>query len=57
MMKGKQHLEGQLDLLVFANSEAGCQRLEPTIRAEVTGLLRFLLDECIVSNATEAVDE
>lgn len=53
-MKGKQHLEGQLDLLVFVNSEAG---LEPTIRAEVTGLLRFLLDECIVPNATEAVDE
>jgi hypothetical protein len=57
MMKGKQHLEGQLDLLVFANSEAGRQRLEPTVRAEVTGLLRFLLDECIVPNATEAVDE
>ena len=56
-MKGKQHLEGQLDLPVFANSEAGYQRLEPTVRAEVTGVLRFLLDECIVPNATEAVDE
>jgi hypothetical protein len=52
-MKRKQPLEGELDLLVFANSEAGCKRLEPMVRAEVTGLLRFLLDECIA----EAVDE
>ena len=58
MVKQQQHAQWrQLDLLVFANSETQCQRLDPMVRAEVTGLLKLLLDECSASEATEAADE
>jgi hypothetical protein len=57
-VKQQQHAQWrQLDLLVFANSETQCQRLDPMVRAEVTGLLKLLLDECSAANATEAADE
>jgi hypothetical protein len=57
-VKQQQHAQWrQLDLLVFANSETQCQRLDPMVRAEVTGLLKLLLDECSAGEATEAADE
>ena len=31
--------------------------LDPMVRAEVTGLLKLLLDECSAAKATEAADE
>ena len=45
------------DLLVLANNETQFQRLDPMVRAEITGLLKLLLDECSAANATEAADE
>jgi hypothetical protein len=58
MMKRQQHAQRlQLDLLVLANSETQRQRLDPMIRADVTGLLKLLLDECSTVEATEAADE
>lgn len=58
MVKQQTHAQWrQLDLLVFANSESQCQRLDPMVRAEVTGLLKLLLDEYSAATATEAVDE
>jgi hypothetical protein len=55
-VKQQQHAQWrQLDLLVLAN-KTQFQRLDP-IRAEVTGLLKLLLDECSTANATEAADE
>ncbi len=58
MVKQQTHAQWrQLDLLVFANSESQCQRLDPMVRAEVSGLLKLLLDECSADEATEAVDE
>jgi hypothetical protein len=58
MMKRQQHAQRlQLDLLVFANRETQSQRLDPMVRAEVTGLLKLLLDECSAVEATEAADE
>ena len=36
----------QLDLLVLATSAIQHRRLDPTIRSEVTGLLKLLLNEC-----------
>lgn len=58
MVKQQTHAQWrQLDLLVFANSESQCQRLDPMVRAEVTGLLKLLLDEYSATTATEAVDE
>ena len=57
-MKRQQHAQWrQLDLLVLANSETQCRRLDPTVRAEVTGLLKLLLDDCSAGEATEAADE
>jgi hypothetical protein len=58
MVKQQQHAQWrQLDLLVFANSETQCQRLDPMVRAEITGLLKLLLDEYSAAAATEAADE
>jgi len=58
MVKQQTHAQWrQLDLLVLANSERQCQRLDPMVRAEVTGLLKLLLNECSAANATEAADE
>jgi hypothetical protein len=60
MVKQQQHARWrQLDLLVLANSESRCQRLEVTVRAEVTGLLKLLLDECsaTLAKAKGADDE
>lgn len=57
-MKRRQHAQRlQLDLLVFANSETQNQRLDLMVRAEVTNLLKLLLDECSAVEATEAADE
>jgi len=57
-VKQQQHAQGrQLDLLVLANSERRCQRLDPMVRAEVTGLLKLLLDDCSAGKASEAADE
>jgi hypothetical protein len=49
----------QLDLLVLATNASQCERLDPLVRAEVTGLLRLLLDECsaALAKAGEAIDE
>jgi hypothetical protein len=49
----------QLDLLVLATSASQHQRLDPMIRAEVTGLLKLLIDECsaALAKAKEATDE
>ncbi|MFZ1894105.1 MAG: hypothetical protein WAU59_08520 [Rhodoplanes sp.] len=58
MVKQQQHAQWrQLDLLVLANNETQFQRLDPMVHAEVTGLLKLLLDECSAANATEAADE
>lgn len=58
MVKQQQHAQWrQLDLLVLANNGTQFQRLDPMVRAEVTGLLKLLLDECSAANATEAADE
>jgi len=58
MVKQQQHAQWQqLDLLVLANSETQCQRLDPMVLAEVIGLLKLLLDECSAAKATEAADE
>jgi hypothetical protein len=58
MVKQQQHAQWrQLDLLMFANSEIRCQRLDPMVRAEVTSLLKLLLNECSAVEATEAADE
>lgn len=57
-MKQQQHPQSrQLDLLVLANSELQCRRLDPMVRGEVTGLLKLLLDEYSAGKATEAADE
>lgn len=51
MVKQQQHAQWrQLDLLAFANSESQC-RLDVMVRAEVTGLLKLLLDECTATLA------
>ena len=49
----------QLDLLVLATCASQHQRLDPIIRAEVTGLLKLLIDECsaALAKAKEATDE
>jgi hypothetical protein len=58
MVKQQQHAQWrQFDLLVLANNQTQFQRLDPMLRAEVTGLLKLLLDECRAANATEAADE
>jgi len=49
----------QLDLLVLATSASQHQRLDPMIRAEVTGLLKLLIDECsaALAKVKETTDE
>ena len=49
----------QLDLLELAASVIQRQRLAPVIRAELTGLLTLLINECSVAGAkaTGADDE
>ena len=56
----EQHAQWrQLDLLAVATSVSQRQRLDPMIRAEVTGLLKLLIDECsaALAKAREATDE
>jgi len=60
MVKQQQHAQGrQLDLLVLARRNTRYQRLDALARAEVTVLLKLLLDECsaALAKATEAADE
>ncbi len=49
----------QLDLLVLATSAIQRQRLDPMVRAEVTALLKLLLNEycAVLAKAKEAGDE
>ena len=49
----------QLDLVVLAKSAIEHQRLDSTVRSEVTGLLKLLINECSAASATakEADDE
>ena len=49
----------QLDLLVLATSAIQRQRLDPMVRAEVTALLKLLLNEysAALAKAKEADDE
>ena len=49
----------QLDLVVLAKSAIEHQRLDSTVRSEVTGLLKLLINECSAAPATakEADDE
>ena len=49
----------QLDLLELATGAVQRQRLDPIVRAEVTGLLKLLVNECSAARAKakEAVDE
>jgi hypothetical protein len=49
----------QLDLLVLATSAIQGQRLDPMIRAEVTALLKLLLNEysAVLAKAKEAGNE
>ncbi len=59
-MKQQQHAQArQLDLLVLVRRETRFQRLDAVTRAEVTGLLKLLLDECsaALAKAMEAADE
>ena len=60
MVKQQQHAQArQLDLLGLASRETRYQRLDPVTRAEVTGLLKLLIDECsaALAKAKEATDE
>ena len=60
MVKQQQHAQArQLDLLVLVRRETRFQRLDAVTRAEVTGLLKLLLDECsaALAKAMEAADE
>ena len=59
-MEQRQHAQWrQLDLLVLATSASQRQRLDLMVRAEVTGLLKLLLDEygAALAKTTEAGDE
>ena len=59
-MKQQQHAQArQLDLLVLVRRETRYQQLDAVTRAEVTGLLKLLLDECsaALAKATEAADD
>ena len=59
-MKQQQHAQGrQLDLLVLAGRNTRYQRFDAVDRAEVTALLKLLLDECsaALAKTTEAADE
>jgi hypothetical protein len=49
----------QLDLLEIAATAIQRRRLDPAVRAELTGLLKLLINECSVARAktVEADDE
>jgi hypothetical protein len=49
----------QLDLLQQATSAVQQQRLDPMLRAELAGLLKLLINECVVALAQtkEAANE
>ena len=49
----------QLDLLKLATTTIQRQRLDPMMRAELSGLLRLLINECsaALAKAKEADDE
>ena len=48
----------QLDLLVLATSAIQRQRLDPIIRAEITGLLKLLIIECSAApSKTKGADD
>ena len=49
----------QLDLLKLATTAIQRQRLDPMMRAELSGLLRLLINECsaALAKAKEADDE
>ena len=49
----------QLDLLALATSAIQRQRLDPMMRAELTGLLKLLINECsaALAKAKETDDE
>ena len=56
----KQHAQWrQLDLLKLATAAIQRQRLDPMMRAELSGLLRLLINECsaALAKAKEADDE
>ena len=56
----KQHAQWrQLDLLKLATTAIQRQRLDPMMRAELTGLLKLLINECsaALAKAKEADDE
>lgn len=49
----------QLDMLELAATAIQRRRLDPAVRAELTGLLKLLINECSVAraNTVEAGDE
>ena len=56
----KRHAQWrQLDLLKLATTAIQRQRLDPMMRAELTGLLKLLINECsaALAKANEADDE
>ena len=56
----KRHAQWrQLDLLKLATTAIQRQRLDPMMRAELTGLLRLLINECsaALAKVKEADDE
>jgi len=56
----KRHAQWrQLDLLKLATTAIQRQRLDPMMRAELTGLLKLLINECsaALAKAKEADDE
>jgi hypothetical protein len=60
MMSQQQHAAGrQIDLLALAHSNPRLERLDRTVHAEITSLLKLLLNESLAAfaNTPEAVDE
>ena len=56
----KRHAQWrQLDLLKLATTAIQRERLDPMMRAELTGLLKLLINECsaALAKAKEADDE
>jgi hypothetical protein len=58
MMEGNAQWR-RLDLLQPATSAVQQQRLDPMLRAELTGLLKLLINQCVAALAQtkEAADE
>lgn len=59
-MNQQQHAPlRQLNLLALAYSRPRLSRLDPTVHAEITGLLKLLLNESLaaLTNTPEEVDE